>query len=51
LEDDVYCYVVVDGRVIGDATDFQRAAVLAICLPAVILSIFSILKLLLLGWI
>ena len=25
MEDDIYCYVVVDGPVFGDATDFQRA--------------------------
>ena len=25
MEDDVYCYVMVDGRVIGDTADFQRA--------------------------
>ena len=25
MEDDVYCYVMVDDRVIGDTTDFQRA--------------------------
>ena len=25
MEDDIYCHVVVDGRVIGDATDFKMA--------------------------